>query len=264
LPSGRFLLEDFYEAGGLPALMNVLKDRLDLSRPTVSGQRLGENIDGATVVNSEVIRGFDNPKADCGFAALFGNLAPGGCVIKASAASPHLMMHKGRAVVFESRADLEARIDDPNLDVDENCVLVMREGGPQGAPGMPEWGRLPIPSKLLKKGVHDMVRISDARMSGTSYGTIVLHVTPESHLGGPIALVRDGDEIEIDVSARRIHVHVSDEEMATRSQGWKKPAAHYQRGYGALFQQHVLSASDGCDFDFLLKGAPTADPELFL
>ena len=264
LPSGRFLLEDFYEAGGLPALMNVLKDRLDLSRPTVSGLTLDENIHGARVINPEVIRGLDNPKADCGFAALFGNLAHGGSVIKASAASPHLMKHRGRAVTFESRADLEARIDDPNLDVDENCVLVMREGGPQGAPGMPEWGRLPIPTKLLKKGIHDMVRISDARMSGTSYGTIVLHVTPESHQGGPLALVRDGDEIEIDVTARRIELHVSEEELAARRQAWEQPAPHYQRGYGAIFQQHVLSASDGCDFDFLLKGAPTPDPELFL
>jgi dihydroxy-acid dehydratase len=264
LPSGRFLLEDFYEAGGLPALMSVLKDRLDLSRPTVSGQTLGENIDGARVINPEVIRSLDNPKANCAFAALFGNLAPGGCVIKVSAASPHLMKHKGRAIVFESRADLEARIDDPNLDVDANCVLVMREGGPKGAPGMPEWGRLPIPQKLLKMGVKDMVRISDSRMSGTSYGTIVLHVTPESHLGGPLALISDGDEIEIDVPERRIELHVSEKELDKRRQTWKQPEPHYQRGYGAVFQQHVLSASDGCDFDFLLKGAPTPDPELFL
>jgi dihydroxy-acid dehydratase len=264
LPSGRFLLEDFYEAGGLPALMNVLRDRLDLSRPTVTGKTLGENIEGARVFNPEVIRSLDNPKADCGFAALFGNLAPGGCVIKASAASPELLKHKGRAVVFESRADLEARIDDPDLDVDENSVLVMREGGPQGAPGMPEWGRMPIPRKLLQKGVHDMVRISDARMSGTSYGTILLHVTPESHLGGPLALVKDGDEIEIDVSARRISLHVSDEELDRRRDAWQQPPARYQRGYGAIFLKHVLPASDGCDFDFLLKGEPTPDPDLFL
>jgi dihydroxy-acid dehydratase len=264
LPSGRFLLEDFYEAGGLPALMSVLKDRLDLSRPTVTGRTLGENIAGAQVLNSDVIRTLDNPKADYSFAALFGNLAPDGCVIKASAASPHLMKHTGRAVVFENRADLEARIDDPNLDVDENCVLVMREGGPQGAPGMPEWGRLPVPKKILAKGIHDMVRISDARMSGTSYGTIVLHVSPESHVGGPLALVRDGDEIEIDVAARRIELKVSDEELAARRKAWKRPAPHYQRGYGLLFQEHVLPASEGCDFDFLLRGAPTPDPELFL
>jgi dihydroxy-acid dehydratase len=264
LPSGRFLLEDFYEAGGLPALMNVLKDRLELSRPTVSGRTLGENIEGARAINPEVIRTLDNPKADYSFAALFGNLAPDGCVIKASAASPHLMKHKGRAVVFESRADLEARIDDPNLDVDENCVLVMREGGPQGGPGMPESGRLPVPKKILVKGIHDMVRISDARMSGTSYGTIVLHVSPESHVGGPLALVRDGDEIEIDVAARRIELKVSEEELIARRKIWKRPAPHFRRGYGAIFQEHVLPASEGCDFDFLLRGAPTPDPDLFL
>jgi dihydroxyacid dehydratase/phosphogluconate dehydratase len=263
LPSGRFLLEDFYEAGGLPALMNVLKDRLDLSRPTVSGRTLGENIEGAQIFNPEVIRTLDNPKFDSSFAALFGNLAPKGCVIKTSAASPHLLKHTGRAIVFASRADIEARIDDPNLDVDENCVLVMREGGPEGAPGMPEWGRLPVPKKVLAKGIHDMVRISDSRMSGTSYGTIILHVCPESHVGGPLALVRDGDEIEIDVPARRIELKVSDNELAARRKVWKAPAPHYQRGYGAIFQEHVLPASDGCDFDFLLKGAPTPDPEMF-
>ncbi len=264
LPSGQFLMEDFYEAGGLPALMSVLKDRLDLTCPTVTGQTLGQNIADARVINPKVIRSFEDPKADCGFAALFGNLAPEGCVVKPSAVSPHLLKHRGRAVVFKSRADMEARVDDPNLDVDENSVLIMQEGGPEGAPGMPEWGRLDIPRKLLERGVRDMLRISDARMSGTCYGTVVLHVTPESHRGGPLALVRDGDEVEVDIPARRIHLHVSDEELAARRSTWKPPAPHYQRGYGALFQQHVLSASEGCDFDFLLRGAPTPDPDIFL
>jgi dihydroxy-acid dehydratase len=263
LPSGRFLLEDFYEAGGMPALMSVLKDRLDLTRPTVSGQTLGENIAEAAVINPEVIRTLDNPRAEAGFAALFGNLAPEGCVIKPSAASPHLLQHRGRAVVFDSRADMDARVDDPDLDVDENSVLVMREAGPQGGPGMPEWGMLPIPRKLLEKGVRDMLRISDARMSGTSYGAVVLHVTPESHAGGPLALVRDGDEIEVDVPERRIHLHVSDHELAARRDAWTPPEPHYQRGYGAMFQQHVLPASQGCDFDFLLAGPPTPDPQIF-
>jgi dihydroxy-acid dehydratase len=263
LPSGRFLLEDFYEAGGMPALMSVLRDRLDLTRPTVSGHTLGENIAEATVINPEVIRTLDNPTAETGFAALFGNLAPEGCVIKPSAASPHLLQHRGRAVVFDSRAELEARIDDPALDVDENSVLVMREAGPRGGPGMPEWGMLPIPRKLLEKGVRDMLRISDARMSGTSYGAVVLHVTPESHAGGPLALVRDGDEIEVDVPGRRIHLHVSDDELAARRHAWTPPEPHFQRGYGAMFQQHVLPASQGCDFDFLLAGPPTPDPQIF-
>lgn len=264
LPSGRFLMEDFYEAGGLPALMNVLKDSLDLTRPTVSGRTIGENIAGAEVFNPEVIRPLSNPKAQVSFAALFGNLAPGGCVVKPSAASPHLLKHRGKAVVFECRADLEARINAPDLEVDANSVLVMREAGPQGGPGMPEWGMLPIPRKLLEQGVRDMVRISDARMSGTSYGAVVLHVTPESHLGGPLALVRDGDEIEIDVEAHRIHLHVSEEELAARREQWTQPEPHYQRGYGALFQRHVLPASEGCDFDFLLSGPPTAEPEYFI
>ncbi len=230
----------------------------------MTGQTLGQNIADARVINPKVIRSFEDPKADCGFAALFGNLAPEGCVVKPSAVSPHLLKHRGRAVVFKSRADMEARVDDPNLDVDENSVLIMQEGGPEGAPGMPEWGRLDIPRKLLERGVRDMLRISDARMSGTCYGTVVLHVTPESHRGGPLALVRDGDEVEVDIPARRIHLHVSDEELAARRSTWKPPAPHYQRGYGALFQQHVLSASEGCDFDFLLRGAPTPDPDIFL
>ncbi len=264
MPSGRFLMEDFYEAGGLPALMHRLRDQLDLSRPTVSGKTIGDNIDGISATNPEVIRTLDNPKAALSFAALFGNLAPDGCVIKPSAASPHLLKHRGRAVVFESRADLEARINDPNLDVDETSVLVMREGGPQGGPGMPEWGMLPIPRKLLEKGVRDMLRISDARMSGTSYGAVVLHVAPESHLGGPLALVRDGDEIEVDVSARRIHLHVSEDQLAARRQAWTPPEPRFPRGYGAVFQRHVLPASDGCDFDFLLRGPPTSEPEIFL
>ena len=264
LPSGRYLMEDFYEAGGMPALMTVLKDRLDLSCQTVNGHTLGENIAGAVVTNPDVIRTLENPTAEVGFAALFGNLAPEGCVIKPSAASPHLLQHRGRAVVFEDRSDMEARINDPDLDIDETCVLVMREGGPQGGPGMPEWGMLPIPRNLLERGVRDMLRISDARMSGTSYGAVVLHVSPESHSGGPLALVRDGDEIEVDVRARRIHLHVTDEELDERRRAWVPPEPHFQRGYGAMFQQHVLPASQGCDFDFLLDGPKTPDPQIFL
>ena len=263
LPSGRFLMEDFYRAGGLPALMNEMRDMLDVDQLTVSGRKLGENIAGAKTIDSEVICSPKNVKADCGFAALFGNLAPDGCVIKPSAASPHLLQHRGRAVVFETRADLEARINDPALDVDENSVLVMREGGPQGGPGMPEWGMLPIPKKLLEKGVRDMVRVSDARMSGTSYGAVVLHISPESHAGGALALVQDGDEIEIDVPKRRIQLHVPEKELDARRAAWRPPHPRYERGYGFLFQRHVLPANEGCDFDFLLRGPPTPDPDVF-
>jgi dihydroxy-acid dehydratase len=264
MPSGRFLLEDFYEAGGLPALLKQIGERLDLTCITVTGRTLGDNIAKAEVLSAEVIRPNDNPKAAEGFAALYGNLAPDGCVIKPSAASPALMRHRGRAVVFEDRMDYMRRIDSPDLDIDASCVLVMKEGGPQGGPGMPEWGMLPLPRRLLAEGVSDMVRISDARMSGTSYGTVVLHVAPESHIGGPLALVQSGDEIEIDVPARRIHLHVSDAELATRRAAWTQPPPKYERGYGALFLQHVRQANDGCDFDFLEPGAATPDPAIIL
>ena len=264
MPSGRFLLEDFYEAGGLPALLNQIRDRLNLDCITVTGRTLGENIAGARVIDAEVIRPNDKPKAAEGFAALFGNLAPDGCVIKPSAASPELMRHRGRAVVFEDRIDYMKRIDKPDLEIDSSCVLVMKEGGPQGGPGMPEWGMLPLPRRLLEQGVSDMVRVSDARMSGTSYGTVVLHVSPESHIGGPLAFVRDGDEIEIDVPARRIHLHVSEAELAARRAAWTPPKAKYGRGYGRLYLQHVRQAHEGCDFDFLEPGEATDEPAIIM
>ncbi len=264
MPSGRFLLEDFYEAGGLPALLNQIRDKLHGDCITVTGRTLAENIASAEVLNPEVIRPNDAPKAAEGFAALFGNLAPDGCVIKPSAASPELMRHRGRAAVFADRMDYMKRIDDPALDIDASTVLVMKEGGPQGGPGMPEWGMLNLPRRLLQQGVSDMVRLSDARMSGTSYGTVVLHVSPESHIGGPLALVEDGDEIELDVPGRRIHLHVSDAELAERRARWTPPKAKYQRGYGSLYLQHVRQAHLGCDFDFLEPGEPTEDPAIIL
>jgi dihydroxy-acid dehydratase len=264
MPSGKYLLEDFHEAGGLPALMNLIADRLHLERITVTGKSLRESVEGAKVINDDVIRSPANPISRESFAVLYGNLAPNGCVIKPSAASSKLLTHRGRAVVFESRADLEARIDSPELNIDENNILVMKEGGPQGGPGMPEWGMLPLPRKLLQRGVTDMVRISDARMSGTSYGTVVLHVSPESHIGGPLALVKDGDEIALDVPQRTLNLLVSEEELDRRRAAWVRPKPKYERGYGALFQSHVTQADKGCDFDFLLNGTSTPEPEIHL
>ena len=263
-PAGtRYLMEDFYYAGGLRALMNELRDRLRLDCRTVNGKSLGENIADAKIYNDDVIRTRDKPlSATGGLAVLRGNLAPNGAIIKPTAAEPHLLKHTGRAVVFEDYNHMNERIDDEALDVDENSVLVLKNGGPLGGPGMPEWGQLPIPKKLLKKGVRDMVRISDARMSGTSYGTCVLHVAPESYVGGPLAFVRDGDLIELDVEARKLELKVSDAELAERRAAWKKPEPRFTRGYGALFASHITQADKGCDFDFLHAGAPTADPEI--
>src|SRR6185312_9106114 len=262
-PSGAFLMEDFFYAGGLPALLRNLGDLLDTSAPTVNGRTLGENIADARVHNPDVIRTRDDPLvASDTLAVLHGNLAPDGAVIKPPAAEERLHRHAGPAVVFADYDDMAARIDDPDLDVDENSVLVLQSAGPQGAPGMPEWGQLPIPKKLLERGVRDMVRISDARMSGTSYGACVLHVAPESHVGGPLALVRDGDVIELDVQARRISLAVSDEELEKRRADWQQPAAKYGRGYGALYLQHITQANEGCDFDFLEAGPPTPEPEI--
>jgi len=212
-----------------------------------------------------VIRPRANAMAqDGGLAVLRGNLAPDGAVIKPLAAEPHLLKHTGRAVVFKNYNDMAARIDDPKLDIDENCVIVLQNGGPLGAPGMPEWGQLPIPKKLLEKGVRDMVRISDSRMSGTSYGCCVLHVAPESFVGGPLAFVRDGDMIELDVAARKLEMKVSDAELAKRRAGWKQAPPHYTRGFGALYEQRVTQANLGCDFDFLHRdsAAATPDPEI--
>ena len=262
-PSGRFLMEDFFYAGGLKALLWEIRDLLHLDCATVTGKTLGENIAGARVINPEVIRPLDRPVAPAGSTAiLYGNLAPRGAVIKPSAADPRLLRHTGPAVVFKDYDDLEARINDDNLPVDENSVLVLQNAGPLGGPGMAEWGMLPIPKKLLDRGVRDMVRISDSRMSGTAYGACVLHITPESFIGGPLALVRDGDLIELDVPNRRLQLLIEDQELASRRAAWTPPAPHYGRGYGALYAAHVTQADEGCDFDFLHHGADTPEPEI--
>lgn len=263
-PAGKqYLMEDFYYAGGLRALLANLKEDLNLDCLTVNGRTLGENLEGARVYNEDVIRSRGKALSESGgLAVLRGNLAPDGAVIKPTAAEPHLLKHTGPAVVFRDYNDMAARIDDDNLEVDENSVLVLQHAGPLGGPGMPEWGQLPIPKKLLKKGVRDMVRISDARMSGTSYGACVLHVAPESFIGGPLALVRDGDLIELDVEARKLELKVSDAELKRRREAWRQPAAHYARGYGALYAKHITQADKGCDFDFLHHGPPTPDPEI--
>ncbi len=265
-PSGKYLMEDFYYAGGLRALLVKLGDLIVAGEQTVNGKTLGENIADAEVYNDDVIRSRDNPLVACdGLAVLRGNLAPGGAVIKPPAAETRLHRHTGRAVVFENYNDMAKRIDDPALDIDENSVIVLQNAGPHGAPGMPEWGQLPIPKKLLEKGVRDMVRISDARMSGTSYGACVLHVTPEASIGGPLALVRDGDSIELDVMARKLNLLVSDVDLAKRRAAWSPPPPKFERGYGLLYLKHVSQADKGCDFDFLeipSEQAPTSEPEI--
>ncbi len=261
-PAGKYLMEDFYYAGGLRALLKEIAPLLNTGCPTVNGKTLGENIETATINNTDVIRTREKALSQSGgLTVLRGNLAPDGAVIKPLAAEARLHRHTGPAVVFKDYVDLRARIDSDDLQVDENSVLVMQNAGPLGAPGMPEWGQLPIPKKLLKKGVRDMVRISDARMSGTSYGTCVLHVSPEAFVGGPLALVRDGDLIELDVAARKLELKVSAEELAKRKAAWKPRPAHYTRGYGRIFSEHVTQADKGCDFDFLHHGAPTPDPD---
>jgi dihydroxy-acid dehydratase len=251
-PSGTYLMEDFFYAGGLRALLTQLTDLVDFSQQTVNGRSLGENVEGATVYNTDVIRPRGNALLECdGLAVLTGNLAPAGAVIKPAAMEQRLRRHTGPAVVFKDYNDMAARIDSPELQVTADSVLVLQSAGPQGAPGMPEWGQLPIPQQLLKQGVRDMVRISDARMSGTSYGACVLHVTPESHVGGPLALVRDGDLIALDVDARRIDMLVDAAELAHRRAQWKAPAPKFSRGYGVLYLKHIQQADTGCDFDFL-------------
>jgi len=261
-PSGdKYLMEDFYYAGGLRALLHELEDLLSLDCRTVNGKTLGENLEGAQIYNDDVIRRRSNPlKAAGGLVVLRGNLAPNGAVIKASATK--IAKHTGKAVVFEDYNDMSARIDRDDLDCDENSVLVLRNAGPLGGPGMPEWGMLPVPKKLLKQGVRDMVRISDARMSGTSYGACVLHVAPESFVGGPLAFVRNGDLIELDVEKRELNLKISDAEMVKRKSAWKPPARKYERGYGSIFSEHVKQADEGCDFDFLEGTAPTPEPEI--
>lgn len=262
-PSGSYLMEDFYYAGGLPALLRALSPHLNLGCLTVTGETLGENVANAEIYNADVIRGLDHPVLESGgLAILYGNLAPNGAVIKASAAEPQLLKHFGRAIVFDSFDEMNSRIDDPALDVDADSVLVLRNAGPKGAPGMPEWGNLPIPQKLLKAGVRDMVRISDARMSGTSYGACVLHVSPESFVGGPLALLKEGDVIELDVHARQLNMRVNEEDLAQRRAAWKPKQGIYPRGYGKLFMQHIQQADQGCDFDFLEGTAPIPEPEI--
>ena len=257
-PSGRFLMEEFYYAGGLPALMNRIKDRLHLNVPTVDGKPLGELIRGAECFDDEVIRPLDRPLAEQGgIVVLRGNLAPRGAVVKPSAATPALMQHRGKAVVFADADEFKARIDDPELDVDENSILVLQNAGPIGYPGMPEVGNLALPKKLLAKGVTDLVRISDGRMSGTAYGTVVLHVAPESAIGGPLALVETGDFITLDTAGRRLTLEVSDEELARRRALWIARPPHYVRGYGKIFIDHVQQADEGVDFDVLVGNSGT-------
>jgi dihydroxy-acid dehydratase len=256
-PSGKYLMEDFFYAGGLPVVLKELSPLLHRDAPTVTGKSIAVNVADARNHNPDVIRSLAMPIAgEGGTVILKGNLCPDGAVLKQTAASQHLLTHRGRAVVFEDHDDLHARIDDPNLQVDETSVLVLKRVGPKGAPGMPEWGAAPIPEKLLKQGVKDMVRISDARMSGTSYGTVVLHVSPEAAIGGPLALVENGDEIELDVPNRRLTLRVPDEELAKRRAKWTPRPPQYTRGYGRLFLDHVLQAHEGADFDFLRGKTP--------
>ncbi len=263
-PGGRFLMEDFHNAGGLPALLARLNDLLKLDAQTVTGQTLGQAIGDARSIDDDVIRTRENPVAVAGgCCVLRGNLAPNGCVIKSIAADPKLLMHRGPAIVFDDYPTMKARIHDPLLNVTADSVLILRSAGPLGAPGFPEWGMLPIPQKLLQAGVRDMLRISDARMSGTSYGTCVLHISPESAAGGPLALVRDGDEIEIDVPNRRIHWHVTDDEILRRRGECPPGNPLPERGYLHLHASHVTQADRGCDFDFLEGRSPGAEPDIF-
>ncbi len=265
-PSGdQYLMEDFYYAGGLPALLERLRAHLHLGVLTVNGKTLGDNITGAEVFNPDVIRPLNNPiYAEGALAVLRGNIAPDGVVIKPSACAPHLLQHTGRALVFDNYPALKRAVDDPELDVTGADILVLRYAGPKGA-GMPEWGMLPIPTKLLKQGVSDMLRLSDARMSGTSYGGCLLHCAPEAAVGGPLALVQTGDTITVDVPKRSIHLNISDEELARRRAAWVAPAPRYERGYGWMFGRHILQANEGCDFDFLETsfGAPVPEPDIY-
>ena len=256
MPSGKYLMEDFYYAGGLPAVMAELKEHLHLDAPTITGQTIGQNIADAACYNRDIIAEIEAPfREEAGLAILRGNLCPNGAVIKPSAATPELMQHRGRAVVFESFEDYEARIDDPELDVDKDCVLVLKGIGPKGFPGMAERGNIGLPKKVLAQGVRDMVRISDGRMSGTAYGTVVLHTAPEAAVGGPLALVQDGDMIELDVKNRRLHLDISDQEMARRRAAWQPPEPQAHRGYASLYINHVLQADRGADLDILVGGS---------
>jgi dihydroxy-acid dehydratase len=266
-PSGdTYLMEDFYYAGGLKALMAEMKDKLNLGAMTVSGKTLREGLEGAVVYDDDVIRPLSNPIYHEGaLAVLRGNIAPDGCVIKPSACAQHLLVHEGPAIVFDSYPEMKKAVDDPDLDVTPDHIMVFRGGGPKGGPGMPEWGMLPIPTKLVKQGVRDMLRLSDARMSGTSYGACILHAAPEAHVGGPLAFVRTGDRIRVDVPNRSIDMLVSDEEIARRRAEWTPPAEKYGRGYGWMYAQHIQQANEGCDFDFLETdfGPPVDEPAIY-
>ena len=266
-PSGdTWLMEDFYYAGGMPAMLKRIESHLALDVITVNGKTLGENIAHAQVYNDDVIRPLSNPiYAEGALAVLRGNLAPDGVVIKPSACAPHLLRHTGPALVFDDYPSMKKAVEDPNLDVTADHILVLRNAGPQGGPGMPEWGMLPIPVKLIRQGVRDMLRLSDARMSGTSYGACMLHCAPEAFVGGPLALVRNGDLISVDVAARTIHLQVSDAELATRRAAWTPPPARFERGYGWMFSRHILQADQGCDFDYLETsfGAPVGEPSIY-
>jgi len=261
-PSGKYLMEDFYYAGGLPAVIRELESVIDKSALSANGQTLWDNSKEAPNWNRDVIHAFDAPfKPAAGIAVLHGNLCPDGAVIKPSAATPALLKHTGRAVVFENSDDLHKRIDDEDLDVDETCVLVLKNCGPKGYPGMGEAGNMPLPPKVLRKGVTDMVRVSDARMSGTAYGTVVLHVTPEAAAGGPLALVQNGDMVELDVEARKLHLHVSDEELERRRANWKAPEPPMKRGWTKLYIDHVQQANLGADLDFLVGKSGAGIPK---
>ena len=266
-PSGdKYLMEDFYYAGGMRALMTRIASHLKLDAMTVNGHTLRDNIAGAEVFDDDVIRPLSKPiYAEGALAVLRGNLAPDGVIIKPSACDPRLLKHTGRALVFDDYPSLKRAVDDPNLDVTGDDILVLRYAGPQGGPGMPEWGMLPIPTKLLKQGVKDMLRLSDARMSGTSYGGCLLHCSPEAYVGGPLALLKTGDRITVDVPARRIHLEASDDELARRKAAWQPPAPRFERGYGWMFSRHILQANEGCDFDFLETsfGAPVSEPVIY-
>ncbi len=260
-PGGKYLMEDFHFAGGMTGFLSRLTDVLHLDRPTVSHATLREQLDGALVHDEDVIRERSRPlAAEGGVAVLRGNLCPDGAVIKHIAAEPGLLKHTGPAIVFDDYRSMQRTIDDPALGITPEHVLVLRGAGPKGGPGMPEYGMLPIPRYLLEQGVRDMVRISDARMSGTSYGACVLHVAPESHVGGPLALVRTGDTITLDVAARSLHLHVTDEELDSRRASWTPPPARYERGYGALYMEQISQADTGCDFEFLARPGATPDP----
>lgn len=266
-PSGdKYLMEDFYYAGGLRALMSELKEHLDLNVLTITGKTLGENLADAQVYNKDVIRSLDNPiYAEGSLAVLKGNLAPNGCVIKPAACEKRLLKHTGKALVFDNYPDMKAHINRADLDVTPDHVLILRNVGPQGGPGMPEWGMIPIPQKLIEQGVRDMLRISDARMSGTSYGACILHVAPEAYIGGPLGLVKTGDSISVDVAARTIHLDVSDDELAVRRAAYQPPEPRYERGYGWMFTRHIQQADIGCDFDFLQTsfGKTAGEPDIF-